>query len=55
MILEQACGQYQQCLVAGLIIPNIAVNLSARQLSQPTLVAKSDRIVERTDMKPKYL
>ncbi|MEG4088303.1 MULTISPECIES: hypothetical protein [unclassified Microcoleus] len=31
------------------------MNLSPRQLSQPTLIAKSDRIVERTDMKPKYL
>ncbi|MEG4085228.1 EAL domain-containing protein [Microcoleus sp. POL10_C6] len=36
-------------------MPNIAVNLSARQLSQPTLIAKSDRILERTPMKPKYL
>lgn len=54
-ILEQACGQYQQWLAAGLILPNIAVNLSARQLSQPTLIAKIDRIIEYTDMKPKYL
>ncbi|MBD1812102.1 EAL domain-containing protein [Microcoleus vaginatus DQ-U2] len=46
--------EYQQWLAAKLILPNIAVNLSARQLSQPTLIAKSDRIVERTDMKPKY-
>ncbi|WP_445299923.1 EAL domain-containing protein [Microcoleus sp. AT3-D2] len=37
-ILEQACGQYQQCLAARLILPNIAVNLSARQLTQPTLI-----------------
>ncbi|MEG4802500.1 EAL domain-containing protein [Microcoleus sp. ARI1-B5] len=55
LILEQACGQYQQWLAAGLILPNIAVNLSARQLSQLTLIAKSDRILERTEMKPKYL
>ncbi|MEG4032418.1 EAL domain-containing protein [Microcoleus sp. S36b_A4] len=53
-MLEQA-WQYQQWLAAGLILPNIAVNLSARQLSQPTLIAKSDRILERTQMKPKYL
>ena len=33
----------------------MAVNLSARQLTQPTLIAKSDRILERTEMKPKYL
>lgn len=31
------------------------MNLSARQLTQPTLIAKSDRILERTEMKPKYL
>ncbi|MEG4231508.1 hypothetical protein QUA40_05225 [Microcoleus sp. Pol11C3] len=54
-ILEPACWQYQQWLAAGLILPNIVVNLSARQLSQPTLIAKSDRILERTEMKPKYL
>jgi EAL domain-containing protein (putative c-di-GMP-specific phosphodiesterase class I) len=54
-ILEQACGQYQQWLGGGVILPNIAVNLSARQLPQPTLIAKSDRILERTEMKPKYL
>jgi len=55
LILEQACGQYQQWLAAGLILPNIAVNPSVRQLSQLTLIAKSDRIFERTEMKPKYL
>ncbi|MEG4167970.1 MULTISPECIES: EAL domain-containing protein [unclassified Microcoleus] len=54
-VLEQTCWQYQQWLAARLILPNIAVNLSARQLSQPTLIAKSDRILDRTDMKPKYL
>ena len=53
-ILEQAGWQYQQ-LLGGVILPNIAVNLSARQLSQPTLIAKIDRILERTEMKPKYL
>jgi EAL domain-containing protein (putative c-di-GMP-specific phosphodiesterase class I) len=31
------------------------VNLSARELPQPTLIAKIDRILERTEMKPKYL
>lgn len=54
-ILEQACWQYQQWLGGGVILPNIAVNLSARQLPQPTLIAKIDRILERTEMKPKYL
>ena len=54
-ILEQACWQYQQWLGGGLILPNIAVNLSARQLTQPTFIAKIDRILERTEMKPKYL
>ncbi len=54
-ILEQAGWQYQQWLGGGLILPNIAVNLSARQLTQPTLIAKIDRILERTEMKPKYL
>ncbi|MEG4505354.1 hypothetical protein QUA81_17040 [Microcoleus sp. F6_B4] len=54
-MLEQPCGLYQQWLAARLILANIAVNMSARQLSQPTLIAKSDRIVDRTEMKPKYL
>jgi EAL domain-containing protein (putative c-di-GMP-specific phosphodiesterase class I) len=31
------------------------VNLSARQLPQPTLIAKIDRTLERNEMKPKYL
>jgi EAL domain-containing protein (putative c-di-GMP-specific phosphodiesterase class I) len=31
------------------------VNQWARQLPQPTLIAKIDRILERTEMKPKYL
>ena len=31
------------------------MNLSARQLTQPTFIAKSDRILERTERKPKYL
>ncbi len=35
--------------------PNVAVNPSARQLIQLTLITKSDRILERTDIKPKYL
>ncbi len=54
-ILEQACWQYQQWLGAGLILPKIAVNLSARQLTQPTLIANIDRILEKTGMNPKYL
>ena len=54
-ILEQACWQYQQWLGGGVILRNIAVNLSARQLSEPTLIAKVDRILERTEIKPKYL
>jgi hypothetical protein len=37
------------------MIPNMAVKLSARQLTQPTLIAKSDRILERTEIKQKYL
>ena len=53
-ILEPGCGQYQQWL-GGVILPNIAVNLWARQLPQPTLIAQIDRILERTEMKPKYL
>lgn len=53
-ILEQAGWQYQQWL-GEVILPNIAVNLSARQLPQPTLIATIDRILERTEMKPKYL
>jgi len=54
-ILEQACWQYQQWLGAGLILPKIAVNLSARQLTQPTLIANIERILEKTGMNPKYL
>ncbi|MEG4206306.1 EAL domain-containing protein [Microcoleus sp. Pol7_A1] len=33
----------------------MAVNPSARQLIQLTLITKSDRILERTDINPKYL
>lgn len=54
-ILEQACWQYQQWLGGGVILPNIAVNLSARQLPPPTLIAKIFRILERTEMNAKYL
>ena len=54
-ILEQACWQYQQWLGGGVILPNIAVNLSARQLPPPTLIAKIDRILKRTEINPKYL
>ncbi len=54
-ILEQAGWQYQQWLGGGVILPKIAVNLSARQLPQATLIAKSDRILDRTEIKPKYL
>lgn len=37
------------------MIPNIAVKLSARQLTQPTLIAKIYRSLERTEIKQKYL
>ncbi|WP_445302352.1 EAL domain-containing protein [Microcoleus sp. K4-C2] len=37
------------------MLPKIAVNLSARQLIQATLISKSGRILERTEIKPKYL
>ena len=31
------------------------MDLSARQLPQATLIPKIDRILERTEIKPKYL
>jgi EAL domain-containing protein (putative c-di-GMP-specific phosphodiesterase class I) len=54
-VIEQACRQHGEWRRAGLGPIAIAVNLSPRQLQQPDLAARIERILHATGMPPEYL
>ena len=54
-VLEEACRQTVEWQAAGLDIPSISVNLSARQLQSDTLLADVAATLEKTGLKPACL
>jgi diguanylate cyclase (GGDEF)-like protein/PAS domain S-box-containing protein len=54
-ILRTACQQIKKWLDQGLSLQNIAVNLSARQFSQPDLVTKIETFIQEAYIYPEYL
>lgn len=54
-VLKQACLQNKQWQKMGSTSLRIAVNLSARQLSQPNLVERIAMILKETELDPAYL
>ena len=54
-VLENACRQASLWRVAGLHVPRVAVNLSARQLVQGDLPGSVERIVGETGLDPRGL
>jgi diguanylate cyclase (GGDEF)-like protein/PAS domain S-box-containing protein len=53
--LREACRQARRWQEAGLTPVTVAVNLSAPQLRQPSLVAAVSRVLEETRLEPRYL
>jgi len=53
--LREACRQNRRWQEAGLPPIKIAVNLSAHQLRQPSLVTSVARVLEETTLEPRYL
>ncbi|TYP76392.1 EAL domain-containing protein [Paenibacillus methanolicus] len=53
--LREACQQNKAWQNAGLAPITVAVNLSARQFYQPGLVQIVSRILEETELEPRYL
>lgn len=54
-VLRTACQQNRAWQLAGLPPMQIAVNLSARQFQQPSLVKTIVQILEETQLSPQYL
>jgi diguanylate cyclase (GGDEF)-like protein len=54
-VLEEACRQTVEWQAAGLDIPSISVNLSARQLQSDTLLADVAATLGKTGLKPACL
>ncbi|MBD2257329.1 EAL domain-containing protein [Pseudanabaena sp. FACHB-2040] len=54
-VLRQACHQSRRWQQAGLLDLRIAVNLSARQLQHPSLVATVKTILRESDLQPQNL
>jgi diguanylate cyclase (GGDEF)-like protein/PAS domain S-box-containing protein len=49
-VLEQACRQMRRWDQAGLVVPKIAVNLSARQFDRGGLAASVERVLRETGL-----
>ena len=49
-VLRAVCGQVRAWRDAGFEVPVVAVNLSAREFQQPTLVARIDRALREADL-----
>lgn len=54
-VLRAACMQHHAWKEAGLPPMRVSVNLSARQLQHPDIVAQITRVLEDTDIDPTYL
>ena len=54
-VLEQACAQMERWAKRGIVCPSITVNLSARQLREPDLVATVKSALDRHGMAPDQL
>jgi diguanylate cyclase (GGDEF)-like protein len=54
-VLRTACQQHQAWRAAGLPAPKMAVNLSARQLKHPELVARVLEVIAETGIEPHCL
>jgi diguanylate cyclase (GGDEF)-like protein len=54
-VLEEACRQIVEWQAAGLDIPSVSVNLSARQLQSETLLNDVGAVLHRTGLKPACL
>ncbi len=51
-VLRQACGQKKAWKEEGLAVARMSVNLSSRQLNDPSLVATVTRILKETALEP---
>ena len=54
-VLEEACRQIVEWQAAGLDIPSVSVNLSARQLQSETLLADVASVLHKSGLKPACL
>jgi diguanylate cyclase (GGDEF)-like protein len=54
-VLREACGQKRTWQEQGVPVARMSVNLSARQLNDPGLVAAVDRILKETALRPQDL
>ena len=54
-ILEASCRQFKKWLEAGLSIPQISVNVSARQFMDPEFTQHVDSALVKADLDPKHL
>jgi diguanylate cyclase (GGDEF)-like protein/PAS domain S-box-containing protein len=54
-VLEQACRQLKCWDLAGLVVPKIAVNLSARQFDRGGLASTVERVLRETGLPPNRL
>jgi diguanylate cyclase (GGDEF)-like protein/PAS domain S-box-containing protein len=54
-VLREACTQNKRWKEAGLSVPRIAVNLSGRQLNDPSLVSTVGRVLKDTGLDPASL
>jgi diguanylate cyclase (GGDEF)-like protein/PAS domain S-box-containing protein len=54
-VLEQACRQLKCWDLAGLVVPKIAVNLSARQFDRGGLASTVERVLRETGLPPHRL
>jgi len=54
-VLEQACRQIEVWKQQGIVCPSVSVNLSARQLQEPSLVATVREALRRYGMTPDEL
>lgn len=54
-ILESACSQFKRWLNDGLSIPQISVNVSARQFMDPGFLQHVENALHKADLDPKHL
>ncbi|GFZ96217.1 hypothetical protein GCM10008018_48210 [Paenibacillus marchantiophytorum] len=54
-VLKEVCLQLNRWLSASLVVPAIAVNLSARQFLAPDLASSIHEIVHQTNCNPKHI
>ncbi|MCG7336628.1 EAL domain-containing protein [Sporosarcina sp. ACRSM] len=51
-VLREACRQAKQWRESGYITPRVAINMSAVQLEEPTILDKMKEILQETDVSP---